>query len=236
MLRLLGGIAIAFALAACGQTSIQGISSMLTPGLARPEAVVVSDFDFSPDVVLLDRGFVAQLQRRMGKAPPEKIREELAARVSREIVSSMVATLREAGLPARAGGDETLIADQSALVVTGKVRSIDQGNRTQRNVVGLGVGKSEVAADVVVAHLSPSGKKEVLTFAAEAESGVRPGAAVTAPVTAARGVAAVAVAAGSGAASEKLSADVEAHARRLGQTAARRIIAYATEQGWLAKQ
>lgn len=235
MLRSFIGVAFAFVLAACGQTSIQGISSILTPGLARPEAIVVSDFSFSPDVVLLDRGFAAQLQRRLGKVPPEKLREQLAARVSQEIVGSMVTTLREAGLPARDGGDETLLADQPALVVSGKVRAIDQGNRTRRNVVGLGVGKSEVAADVAVTHVSPSGKKEVLTFAAEAESSMRPGEAVTAPVTAARGAAAIAATVGSGALSEKLSADVEAHARRLGQAAARRIIAYAVEQGWRPK-
>ncbi len=235
MLRSFIGVAFALVLAACGQTSMQGISSILSPGLARPAAVVVSDFSFSPDVVLLDRGFSAQLQRRLGKVPPEKIREQLAARVSQEIVSSMVGTLQDAGFPARKGGDETLLADQPALVVDGKVRAIDQGNRTRRNVVGLGAGKSEVAADVVVTHLSASGKKEVLTFAAEAESGMRPGAAVTAPLSAARGAAAVAATAGGGAISEKLSADVEAGARRLGQAAARRIIAYAAEQGWQPK-
>jgi hypothetical protein len=36
-------------------------------------------------------------------------------------------------------------------------------------------------------------------------------------------------------ASEKLSADVEAEARRLGQAAARRIIDFAAEQGWPPK-
>jgi len=234
MLRALGGLAFALALAACGQTNVQTMSSMFSPGLARPAAIVVSDFDFSPDVVLLDRGFAAQLKRRMGNVPPEQVREQLAARVSQEIVGTMVATLREAGLTAREGAEETIVLNEPTLLVTGKVRAIDQGNRTQRNVIGLGAGKSEVAADVVVAHLSTSGKKEVLAFAAEAESGRRPGAVVTGPLGAARGAATVAATA-AGAVSEKLSAEVEAHARHLAQAAARRIIAYATEQGWLTK-
>jgi hypothetical protein len=230
MLRIVAGLVLALMLGACGQTTIQNMSSMGTQGLARPETVVVSDFSFSSDVVLLDRGFAAQLQRKMGKASPEQIREQLAARVSREIVTAMVTTLREAGLDARAEGEEEVVADRAALVVAGKVRAIDQGNRTRRNVIGFGAGKSEVVADVVVVHDSQGVKKDVLTFTAETGSGRRPGGAVTAPLGAARGVAAVA-----GVASEKLSADVEAEARRLGQTAARRIIAFGAQQGWLPK-
>lgn len=234
-MRLFVGFVFALALAACGQTSIQSMSSLLTPGTARPEAIVVSDLSFSQDVVLLDRGFSAQLKRKLGRVAPEQERDQLAKRVSQEIASSMVATLREAGLPAREGGEDTVVPDQPTLLVTGKVRAIDQGNRTRRNVIGFGAGKSEVAADIAVTHLSSGSKKEILTFAAEAESGMRPGAAVTAPVGAARGAATVAATAGAGAVSEKLSADVEAHARRLGQAAARRIIAYANEQGWVPK-
>lgn len=232
MLRVLSVLAGSLALAACGQTSIQSMSNVFTPGLARPEAIVVSGFDFSSDVVLLDRGFAAQLQRKLGKTPPEKVREQLAARVSQEIGNAMVTTLREAGLPARSGGEGGVTGDQPALLVTGKIRAIDQGNRTQRNVIGFGAGKSEVTADVSVAHLSSSGKKEVLTFAAEAESGMKPGAVVTAPIGAAQSAATRVASAGAGAVSEKLSVDVEAHARRLGQAAARRIIVYAMEQGW----
>lgn len=230
MTRLFAVFVLALMLSACGQTTIHNTSSMSTASLARPETVVVSDFGFSPDVVLLDKGFTAQLQRKMGKASPEQIRKELAARVSREIVTAMVTTLREAGLAAREGGEEAVVADQPALVVTGKVRTIDQGNRTRRKVIGFGAGKSEVVADVSVMYHSQGAQKDVLTFTAEAGSGRRPGMAATAPLGAAAGAAAVV-----GVASEKLSADVEAEARRLGQAAARRIIAVSNEHGWLAK-
>jgi hypothetical protein len=235
MLRIMGILAIASVLAACGQTSILTSSSLVTPSATRPQAIVVSDFEFTQDVVLLDRGFAAQLQRKMGNVSQPQLREQLAARVSQEIVRSMVAALNEAALPAREGGEETVVLSESTLLVTGTVRSIDQGNRTRRNVIGFGAGKSEVAADVVVAHLSASGKKEVLTFAAQADSGRRPGAVATAPVSAARGAAVAAASAAGGVASEKLSADVEAGARRLGQAAAHRIIVYAQEQGWILK-
>lgn len=235
MFRVLGGLTLALALAACGQTSIQNMSSMFTPGLARPEVVVVSNFSFSPDVVLLDKGFAAQLKRKLGKVPPDQQREQLALRVSHEIAGTMVATLNGAGFSAREGGEETIAAEQPTLLITGKVRTIDQGNQTRRKVIGFGAGKSEVAADVVVTHLSSGGKKELLAFTAQAESGRKPGAVATAPAGIAGGLAVSAATTAGGVLSEKLSADVEAEARRLGQAAAQRVITYATEQGWVSK-
>ncbi|MEX1084200.1 MAG: hypothetical protein WEC82_07760, partial [Xanthobacteraceae bacterium] len=104
MRRAISGLVFALFLGACGQTGIQNMSSMFVSGLARPEMIVVSDFEISPDVVLLDKGFAAQIQRRLGKLPPEQMREQLAARVNQEIVVSMVMTLTEAGFAAREGG------------------------------------------------------------------------------------------------------------------------------------
>lgn len=213
--------AVGLTLASCAATDI----GVFAPGMPAPATVVVSDFEFSPDVVLLDRGFAAQLQRSTAKLTPAQVREQLAARVSEEIVAAMAATLGEAGLAAREGGEETILLSEPTLFVTGRVRTIDPGNRTRRNVVGFGAGKSGVTADVAVTHFSGSGRREILKFAVEAESAGRPGPA--------RGAATAVVTRGDGAAVVRLSADVAAEARRIGQAAARRIIAYATEQGWI---
>jgi hypothetical protein len=219
MLRGVAGVVVALMLGACGQTTLQ--NGPFAPGsAARPETVIVADFAFSPDLVLQDRGFAAQLQRRMGKVTPEEMREQIARRVNHEIVTAMVETLREAGLDAGEGGEAAVVAEKAVLVVTGKVRTTDQGNRTQR-----GAGKSGLVADVAVTHQYFGAKKEALVFVAEAGSAPRPGGAVRAP----------AVPAVAGAGPEKLSADVQAGARRLGQAAARRIITFAAEQGWVAK-
>ena len=77
-------------------------------------------------------------------------------------------------------------------------------------------------------------KKDVLSFAAQAESSRRPGGAVTAPFgVAARGAMAVGSTVASSGISEKLSADVAAHAKSLGNEIAKRIIAWSVQQGWI---
>lgn len=228
MSRLFIGLVLALTLGACGQTNIQNMPGLFSPaGMTKPEAVVVSTFTFSPDMVVLDRGLTAQFRRKLGNVSQEEMRRQIAARVGREIVDAMVETLREAGLPAREGSQESVVADQPTLLVTGNVRRIDEGNRAQRAVVGFGLGKTAVVADTVVTHNFRGTMKEALAFVAETGSAPRPGG--TAGV--ARGVAGAAA----GAAMDKLSPEVEAEARRLGQAAARRIIGFATEQGWVAK-
>ena len=153
-----------------------------------------------------------------------------------EIVTTVVSTLRNAGLDARLGSEQPITAGDEMLLVTGHLRGIDQGNRTQRNVIGFGAGRSDVVADTTVSYVSSSGTKQLLTFTADAKSGRMPGAAVTAPFSAVHGAALVASSVGSSVLSEKLSSDVEAQARKIGHTAGDRIVAYAKEQGWLEKQ
>lgn len=225
-------------LAAClgGCTSANvGSMSVFGGDLARPQVVLVSDFDVPANSVRLDSGFAAKLKRSMKGANDQAMRAEVARRVSATIAETVVAKLRESGLEALPGNRSLAIEDQATLVVGGNVRRIDEGNRTRRNVIGFGAGQSSVAVDVQVAHLSGGDSKNVLTFTAEAESSRRPGAIATAPVGAAVGVAASAASTGAGLASEKLSADVEAQARRLGSTIADRVIAFAAERGWVRK-
>lgn len=228
MSRIVAGLLLAFALGACGQTNIQKMPGLFSSsGVTKPEVVVVSNFNFSAETVALDRGFAAQLRRRMGNVSQEEMRRQIASRVGREIVDAMVETLRAAGLQAREGNQESVVADQPTLLVTGTVRRIDEGNRARRAVVGFGLGKTAVVSDVVVTHNFRGTMKEAFVFVAEAGSAPRPGGTA--------GVARAVAGAATGAAMDKLSPEVEAGARRLGQAAARRIIAFATEQGWVAK-
>ena len=83
-------------------------------------------------------------------------------------------------------------------MVSGNILSIDQGNRTRRNVVGFGVGESKVTAKVNVYIQAPGEAPRLLqSFNADSESGKKPGLAV-AGVGAAAGSAATAAADGVG--------------------------------------
>jgi hypothetical protein len=223
----------ALVLAGCANTSFKGTESVSANGLPAPKTVVVSDFVFSSDVVALDRGFTARLARKLGEIPPHERQQKTAERVNDEIVATIVATLREAGMDAREGSEESLSLSDDALIVTGRLRAVDEGNRTQRSVIGFGAGRSGVVADMQLSHFSSHGKKQLLSFTAEAQSRRRPGAIVTAPIGAATSAAISAATAVGGVAAEKLSADVEAQARSLGRAAGEKILSYAREQGWV---
>lgn len=225
---------LAAALAGCASTNIGGVSSF-GGDLAKPQIVLVSEVEVPANGVRLDSSFAAKIKRSMKGANEQTVRAEVARRVSGTISETVVGRLRDVGLDALPGNSSLAIEDQPTLVVGGKIRRIDEGNRTRRNVVGFGVGKSSVAIDVEVAHLAGGESKTVLTFTAEGESAHRPGAVATAPVGAAVGVAASAASTGAGLASEKLSADVQAQARQLGNTIADRVIAFAAERGWVRK-
>lgn len=223
----------ALALAGCTNTNVTGTSTVFGGSQPKPKAVVVTDLAFSSDVVALDRGFTARLTRKLGNLTPEDRKQRTAERVNDEIVATIVATLREAGLEARPGSEESLTLNDDMLVVSGKLRAVDEGNVTQRRLIGFGAGHSGVVADMAVVHFSGAGKKQLMNFTAESESGKRPGAVVTAPLSAATSAAVTAITAAGGVASEKLSADVQAQARSLGRAAGDKILAYARAQGWI---
>jgi hypothetical protein len=224
----------ALALAGCANTNISGTHSAANGGPA-PKTIVVSDLAFSSDVVALDRGFTARLSRKIGEIPPHQRKEKTVERVNDEIVATIVATLRQAGLDARLGSADGLSSTDDAVVVTGRLRAVDEGNSTKRRLIGFGEGRSNVGADMQLERVGHGGRRPLLSFTAEAQSRRRPGAVVTVPVGLATSAAIGAVLAGGGMVSEKLSADVEAQARGLGRAAAEKIIAYAKEQGWLEK-
>lgn len=223
----------ALALASCAQTKVNTTDVGFAGAVPPPKTIVVADFEFAPDVVALDRGFTARLSRKLGQLSPEERKERTASRVDDEIVATVLTTLREAGLPARRGNEEGLSLSDDAVVVTGRLRSVDEGNSSQRRLIGFGAGRSGVVADMTLTHESGGARKVLLSFTAESESRRRPGAIVTAPIGAATSAAITAASAAGGVAAEKLSGDVQAQARSLGRAAGERIVAYAREKGWL---
>jgi len=194
----------------------------------KPKAIVVSDFVVSSDVLLIDRGYTARLERKIGAFPTFERKPRTIDRVNDEIVASIVATLREAGLEAAPGAEESLSASSDAVIVKGRLRAADPA--AKKNEAGIGGGKSNVAADMTVSKFSTFGKRDLMTFAAEANGKLPSGKAAAADNAAIAGV----LAAGDGA-KEKLSPDVESASRKLGRAIGDKIVAYARVQGWLTQ-
>lgn len=217
---------VALALAGCSTSDLGSLSGGTTAS-AKPKTIVVSDFAFQPEVAAIDRGYTARLSRKVGEFPTYERKQRTNERVNDEIVATIVATLRQAGLEAQPGAQESIGAGDAAVLVTGTLRP--DGERA-RDTTGFGPNRGGVAADMVLTNMAGGGRKELLSFTVEP-----PARRATASTTAMNG-AITAIIASTGSPTEKLSPDVEGPARAIGRATGERIVAYAREQGWIAEQ
>lgn len=222
---LAAGIAM-LALAGCAGTGgLQGFGGAPT----KPKTVLVSDFVLSSEVAVVDRGYTARLERKVGAFPTHERKPRTVERVNDEIVASIVATLREAGIDAQPGSEDALKLSDEALLVNGRIRPSSLSALAKGKPVLFGSGR--VAVDMTVSSFSGSGKKQLLTFSVDTQSAGKPPAGKQA---AARNAAIAEALAAQKTPPEKLSPDVEVPARRLGRAVGEKIVAYVKEQGWLA--
>ncbi|MBI4274629.1 MAG: hypothetical protein HY659_08015 [Rhizobiales bacterium] len=204
-------------LGACAQTQTTGTDGQIVTGfIAKPTTVMVSQFDFAPEIVIADRNLVARVAQEMKGKPSAAIKAETAQRVSNVITETAIAALRDAGLKASPGSVDIALGDEPTLIITGRVRGPEPAKNAKSKSTTFSGVKSPTVADVQLTHMSWAGRKNILNFTTE------PGAR-SAPV---RGGAA-------GGGSEKLSPDVAALARRIGNDIASRVIAFAGQHGWV---
>jgi len=222
------------ALAVAGCTGTGALQSGISGLQSKPNIVLVSDFTVASEIVVIDRGYTARLERKVGAYPTHERRQRTVDRVNDEIVATIIVTLREGGLDARNGSEDTLTLDQNAFVVTGNLRPSEPVTEKNKNSIGFGSGRGHVVAAVSASLYSAGGKHDLLTFNVES-AGSRREAPVSAKVAAARNAAIASVVAANGGPTERLSPDVEAPARRLGRAIGERLLGYAKEQGWLGQ-
>lgn len=223
------GLAIA-ALGLAGCVNTGGANGLFGETATRPKTILVADFVASPEVEAIDRGFSARMDRKGINYPILERKRRTLGRVNDEIVASAVATLREAGLDAQPGSEEGLTLNDESVVVSGRLRAGDQGKPAKNQQIGFGAGRGGVVADMTVSYFSGGGKKQLLAFNADAKAA---GKSPAGKQAAARNTAIATVLAAEKAASEKLSPDVEAQARRLGLAVGEKVVAFAKEQSWL---
>ena len=212
--------AIALVVSGCAQNGKQG--GLFASAPSQPKSVIVSDFAAAPEVTATDNGFNTRLERRGGNFPILERRQRTLARVNDEIVATIVADVRAAGLDARPGNESTLSFGDDALVVAGRLHPPENIAATK---MGFGPGRGNVVADMTLTRISAARKEQALTFAAEVQSG-RKTPAGGAQGNAARNQEIAAILEAEKALPERLSPDVEAQARSLGRAIAERIVAY----------
>lgn len=227
----LGGLAL---LAACTQTTVE---QMAAPGtLPRPQVVVVQNFAVTPEEVQLDRGLSARIDQALDarRGMSQNAQEvEIAHQTADALAEKLVAEIRDLGLPAERGA-MLPPGVRSGLLVTGQFVAIDEGNRTERVAIGLGVGRSDVRVQVQLFEITPSGRRLAEELEVDAKSGLAPGMAETMGAGALAGHLLVATAA-SGAlhvVTETTSDTVVADADRAAKGIGKKLATFFAQQGW----
>ena len=221
-------------LAAC--TSAQSQMETADEMLPRPQVVVVDTFAFAPDQVQLDEGLSTDIEQVIKeRRGTSRSQQELQAgqQVTDAIADKLVVEIQDMGLTAQRGS-AVPAGVQNALLIKGQLVSIDEGNRTERVIIGLGAGRSDVRAHVQVYEVTPSGRRLIDTVEVDGKSGLTPGMAETMGVGGLTGHLLVSTVVGGGVhvASEAVGADVVADADRAAKGIAKQLAALFAQQGW----
>jgi hypothetical protein len=228
-------VPVGLVLGALGCTTVQTVDQYDGGPLPRPDRIVVEEFAYSPSQVKLMRGITPELEDALNGSPRTAQQLEVGSKVANVLAEHLVKEIRDMGLPAERGyGDPQPYGN--TYTIEGQFLSIDQGNRTERNVIGLGLGRSDVKTLVQLYRDSAEGQRLIEALDVSAESGRKPGMAETMGVGGLTGnlVTAAAVSAAGSLGSETFSATVEADAARTAKNVAKRLRAVFAQQGWVS--
>jgi Domain of unknown function (DUF4410) len=228
-------VLLGLVLAACARGHVTTTESAVTGPLPPPAHVVVTDFAVVPAVVQLDSGVGPRAERAAAGMSPLAAQETAAQETQAALAETLAVKLTAYGLPVQRA-PVGMVPPAGSLLVQGQILSIDEGNRTRRNLVGLGAGKSSVRAESQLYYVADAAHPQFLReFAGSADSGRMPGAVGTMGAGTAAGhlATSAAVSGVSHAGAEMHRTTDTANADQVAQALARQIAAYAVSQGWL---
>ena len=229
-------ILLALALAACSTGHVHPTQAVSTGPLPPPTEVAVFDFAITPDQVKLERGVGAALMQSGSAQSPAERQSQVAQATQAALAETLTTKLQTYGLRAVRELPGS-VPPPGTLEVRGQILSVDQGNGTRRTVVGLGAGRSSIAADAQLLYVTNPAQPQFLqAFKGTADSGRMPGAAETmgAGAAAQHLATSAAMTAGTHAMNESRRTSDEANADKLATALARQIAAYAAQQGWIS--
>lgn len=197
--------------------------------LPKPARILVYDFTVPPAAVTTDpRPGVRQ--RIQSSGSPDDAATQAAKQVQDQISSDLVTGLQKqlatSGIVVERATPEMEVP-ANALAIRGTISKLDQGQHIKREMVGFGRGASDVQTDCQI--LLQTAKEPVLLseLTTDAQSGKKPGAAVTMGAGAAPDVAA----ASTGATAHTSTA--QGDSSRTGSALAKRVAEIMKTQGWI---
>ncbi|WP_028230447.1 DUF4410 domain-containing protein [Paraburkholderia mimosarum] len=236
--RIAGTAFLAGALFASGCASAAPVVQTNGPfPQLHADVIYVYAFDASAGQVQLDNTGMMHRLKAMESGESSAQQQQQAAEQTREhLADQLVSELQKIGLPA-VRMDGPAPAGRSALIVEGRIDSMDAGSSRRRMLIGLGAGKSEVGATIAVLYQPANGAapQPLLSFETKADSGHMPGMAETAGVGAAAGHVATAAVVGGGlhGASEAKRDTLSSDAGKLARSIAKEVAQVSKENGWM---
>jgi hypothetical protein len=233
--------AVAFVVGVCGcaQTVVQPKYEQPTAGpVLRPGRVLVYDFSVTAADVSENQGFFAAVRNSLSDSTENERVLAIAGEVRTRMAEELVAGIRDLGLPAQRAPRGTPLPPD-AIAVAGLFLNVDEGNRLQRTVLGLGAGQSTVDTKVEVYALAGSGPTKLLEFTTHADSGSTPGALITggAGAAASGGMTAGVAAANVGVSGVKgYRSQIEQMTSRSADQAVAYLSQYFARQGWIPRE
>ena len=225
---------IFFGLSGCAPTQVTLLSETTTQ-LPRPEKILVYNFAVSPDEVKLDRGISNQIEAYVKKTPRTAEEKAVGRGVADAVAKHLVEHIQSLGFIAeRTTGSAPPTGN--ILEVEGQFISIDEGNRTERVVIGLGAGRTDVKTLVQIYDARAKNRIMAAQYQVDAKSGRKPGMAEMTAVGALAGHAVVSAVASGGLAgvSEMYSANVDADGKRTAEEIVTKALGpFFVSQGWI---
>ncbi len=213
--------------------------------LVKPDKLLIYDFAFTRDQVQLDEGIgkdLTKLVKGREGIPKRELELEVGRKVANALSANLVNELGAYGILAERA-TRTPSTTENVLMVKGQFVSIDEGNSTQRMVVGFGLGRSIVRAQGQVYQMTPQGKRHIGGFDSEVKSGRKPGMGPMVGAGAVMGNMAVSagVSGALGVASETsdslpFSASLEANVKKMAKELANKAAKRYVREGWLPPQ
>lgn len=220
-------------LTACAPTKVKTLSETSVQ-MPRPDQIYVYEFAVSPDEVKLDRGISARIEEYVKKTPRTEEERAVGRAVASALAKHLVTDIQALGMPARLSSGN-LPLEGNILEIDGQFISIDEGNRTERVVIGLGAGRTNVKTLVQIYDARGGKRALVNEFDADAKSGYKPGMAETMGAGAAAGHlgASAALSGALAVGSEEFSATVEDDAKRMAKSIEKELHKFFATQGWI---
>ncbi len=213
-----------------GRARVQNVQPQPASNLPRPARVVVFDFDTGAADVRVQRGPRRTATRAVGLYVDKT--DVLAQMVADTVAERLVEDLRARGFNAERAAKAAPPA-RTDLVIQGQFVQIDQGSQTQRFVIGLGVGATEVRTQVEMFQVGARGWEPVTQFDTVASGSRFPGAVFFVAGGAAAGTVATSamITSGVGVVREVI-ASIDRDARRTAEQISGKVSELSTAQRW----